>query len=67
MVAAGDVASIWRQDIMNHHDKIGQLHIYHRAYFCKVVQWYQLLCGKQERSSRFIKGNICVLDIHSHH
>ena len=32
MVAAGDVAPIWRKDIINHHDKIGQLHIYHRAY-----------------------------------
>ena len=49
MVVVGGLTPISRQDILNRHSKIGQLHIYRHAIFCKIVQWFQLLCGWQQR------------------
>ena len=41
MVVAGGLTPIWCQDILNRRDEIGQLHIYHHAFFfyqnCPVV------------------------------
>ena len=55
MMIAGGLTPIWG----NHHDEISQLRIYHQSI---ILQWYQLLCRKQQRSSHFIEGNICILD-----
>ena len=33
MVVAGGLTPIWRQDILNRHGEIGELHIYRHAFF----------------------------------
>ena len=59
MEGAGGLTPIWRQDTLNRHSKIGQLHIYHHANFCKVVQSYQLLCERQQCSPMLETYGIC--------
>ena len=59
MEGAGGLTPTWRQDTLNRHSKIGQLHICHHANFCKVVQSYQLLCERQQRCPMLETYGIC--------